>query len=70
MSSGSGVSTFDIGEGVTLPAVGIGCAFGNWVDSNKFFGFNPKRLGPLFLWHWKLAIGISMLPRYTEAINT
>lgn len=34
--------TFQLANGVTIPALGFGCAFGNWTDKSQgFFGFQP-----------------------------
>jgi len=43
MSSFNGIPTFEIDEGVNLPSIGVGCAFGNWVDPSRFFGFTPEQ---------------------------
>lgn len=37
------IPTFELSEGVKIPAVGYGCAFGNWTDSNSFIGFTPEQ---------------------------
>lgn len=29
-------------NGVEMPVLGFGCAFGNWNDKSKFFGFQPE----------------------------
>ncbi|CAM9149028.1 unnamed protein product, partial [Ectocarpus fasciculatus] len=29
-------------NGVTVPFVGFGCAFGNWTDNSRFMGFQPE----------------------------
>jgi len=33
--------TLQLANGVQMPALGFGCAFGNWTDRSKFFGFQP-----------------------------
>lgn len=47
MASGGGelgsVPKFDLGNGVSIPCVGYGCAFGNWTDPNNFIGFTPEQ---------------------------
>ena len=37
------VITHTLSNGVEMPSLGFGCAFGNWTDksSNQFFGFQP-----------------------------
>jgi diketogulonate reductase-like aldo/keto reductase len=34
-------STIVLSNGKTIPALGFGCAFGNWTDQSKFMGFLP-----------------------------
>jgi|EP01033_Poteriospumella_lacustris_P009367 diketogulonate reductase-like aldo/keto reductase len=41
MSSDS-KETVVLSNGVALPALGFGCAFGNWTDSSRFIGFTPE----------------------------
>lgn len=31
-----------LANGVTMPSLGFGCAFGNWTDKSKFIGFTPE----------------------------
>jgi len=33
--------TLQLANGVQMPALGFGCAFGNWTDRSQFFGFQP-----------------------------
>ena len=34
-------SVVKLSNGVTLPRLGFGCAFGNWTDTSRFVGFQP-----------------------------
>lgn len=36
------LSTVRLNNGVTMPSIGFGCAFGNWTDPNRFMGFQPE----------------------------
>merc|ERR1712038_481556 len=38
-----GLQGFRLANDVEIPSIGFGCAFGNWVDKTKFFGFLPER---------------------------
>jgi diketogulonate reductase-like aldo/keto reductase len=33
--------TLQLANGVNMPVLGFGCAFGNWTDRSQFFGFQP-----------------------------
>jgi len=33
--------TLQLANGVKMPVLGFGCAFGNWTDRSQFFGFQP-----------------------------
>jgi len=33
--------TIQLANGVKMPVLGFGCAFGNWTDRTQFFGFQP-----------------------------
>jgi len=37
------IKGFRLANDVEIPSIGFGCAFGNWVDKTKFFGFLPER---------------------------
>lgn len=32
-----------LSNGVEMPCIGFGCAFGNWTDPSKFMGFTPEQ---------------------------
>lgn len=40
-SKSSSVETLKLANGIEIPSLGFGCAFGNWTDRSQFFGFQP-----------------------------
>ena len=39
---------FKLANGVIMPPISVGCAFGNWFDRSKYVGFTPEEAGPSF----------------------
>lgn len=40
------MATVTLPNGVEMPALGFGCAFGNWTNADEFLGFTPEEAWP------------------------